>query len=313
MHPIPLIADIDTDEHQLWLESLNRVLPDQQVVASEAIDDKQAESIEFAIVANPTPAELRRFPNLKWVQSLWAGVEKMVSMAELAEIPIVRMKDPELARIMAEAVLTWTLYLHRQIPTYQRQQAQHTWKQHIYLPPSQKRVGVLGTGKLGRAAIATLLTSGFNVSAWSRSPKQIDRVDHFAGSDGLDRMLPHCDILIALLPLTAETHNLMDEHKLSRLKPGASIINFARAPIFDYDALCRKLDEGHLDHAVLDVFNQEPLPDKSPLWSHPAVSVLPHISGPTDIGSASLIVQQNVQRYLQHGTLPDAVDYRRGY
>lgn len=310
---IPLIATIDADEHKLWLESLNSLLPAQQIVSSEAITDEQANGIEFAIVANPTPAELRRFPNLKWVQSLWAGVEKMVSMPELAEIPIVRMEDPELARIMAEAVLTWTLYLHRQIPTYQRQQDQHLWKQHIYIPPSDKRVGVLGTGKLGMAAIDSLLANGFQVSAWSRGPKQIDGVDHFAGTEGLDSMLADCDILVALLPLTDETNQLMDEQRLSLLKPGASIINFARAPIFDYSALLTKLDEGRLAHAVLDVFAQEPLPENSPFWDHPGISVLPHISGPTDIGSASEIVRLNVSAYLQDGTIPTTVDYRRGY
>ncbi|TCK06116.1 2-hydroxyacid dehydrogenase [Marinobacterium mangrovicola] len=310
---IPLIADIDAEELELWLESLNRVLPGQQIIASEEIDAPQAQGIEFAIVANPTPAELRRFPNLKWVQSLWAGVEKMVSMPELAEIPIVRMQDPELARIMAEGVLTWTLYLHRQIPTYLRQQQQHHWKQHIYQPPSQKRVGVLGTGNLGLAAIETLLANGFKVCAWSRSPKQIDNVEHFAGSDGLDAMLPQCDILIALLPLTDATRLLMNEQRLSRLKPGASIINFARAPIFDYAALVRQLDAGHLEHAVLDVFDQEPLPGTSELWEHSAISVLPHISGPTDIASASEIVRQNVSVYLMDGNIPETVDYQRGY
>jgi len=310
---IPLIADIDPVEQTLWLQSLNAALPELEIQPSPRFGDAEAREPTFAIVANPRPEELRRFPNLVWVQSLWAGVEKMVRMPELERIAIVRMQDPELARVMAEAVLAWTLYLHREMPAYARQQRDRVWHQRPYTPPSQRRVGVLGSGNLGQAAIRSLQANGFDLCTWSRSPHRIEGVTHFAGIEQLDAMLGRCDILVMLLPLTPSTRHLLDGERLDRCKPGAALINFARAPIVDYDALVQRLDSGALSHAVLDVFEQEPLPADSPLWAHPSITLLPHISGPTDVGSAGRIVQANVRRYLADGSLPEAVDYRRGY
>lgn len=310
---IPFIADIDPAEHPLWLDSLNAALPEIEVIPSERFNNQQADEVTFAIVANPKPAELSRFPNLIWVQSLWAGVEKMVRMPELENIAIVRMKDPELARIMAEAVLAWTLYLHREMPVYAQQQRERIWHQHLYTPPARRTVGVLGTGNLGQAAIRTLSTNGFSVCAWGRSARTIEGAECYAGVDQLDAMLSRCDILVVLLPLTPDTHHLLDESRLKQMKHNASLINFARAPIVDYSALIHRLDSGQLKHAVLDVFEREPLPMDSPLWGHPSITLLPHVSGPTDIGSASLIVQQNIHRYLADGEIPEAVDFRRGY
>ncbi len=313
MQPVPLISDIDAAERALWLARFAELMPELDIRPSEQINDADARTARVAIVANPAPEQLRRFPALRWVQSLWAGVEKMVQMPELARVPIVRMEDPELARIMAEAVLTWVLCLHRELPEYARQQRERIWHQRLYTPPAEREIGVLGTGNLGMAAIAALKAQGFRVSAWSRAAKQIDGVSHYAGEEQLPLLLARCDIVVVLLPLTPQTRGLLNEQRLTLLRPDASLINFARAAIVDYDALLRQLDRGALRHAVLDVFDTEPLPASSPLWQHPAVTVLPHVSGPTDIGSASLIVRDNLRRYFDHGEIPAAVDYARGY
>lgn len=313
MQPVPLISDIDAAERALWLARFAELMPELDIRPSEQINDADARTARVAIVANPAPEQLRRFPALRWVQSLWAGVEKMVQMPELARVPIVRMEDPELARIMAEAVLTWVLCLHRELPEYARQQRERIWHQRLYTPPAEREIGVLGTGNLGMAAIAALKAQGFRVSAWSRAAKQIDGVSHYAGEEQLPLLLASCDIVVVLLPLTPQTRGLLNEQRLTLLRPDASLINFARAAIVDYDALLRQLDRGALRHAVLDVFDTEPLPASSPLWQHPAVTVLPHVSGPTDIGSASLIVRDNLRRYFDHGEIPAAVDYARGY
>jgi glyoxylate/hydroxypyruvate reductase A len=313
MQPVPLISDIDAAERALWLARFAELMPELDIRPSEQINDTDARAARVAIVANPAPEQLRRFPALRWVQSLWAGVEKMVQMPELARVPIVRMEDPELARIMAEAVLTWVLCLHRELPEYARQQRERIWHQRLYTPPAEREIGVLGTGNLGMAAIAALKAQGFRVSAWSRAAKQIDGVSHYAGEEQLPLLLASCDIVVVLLPLTPQTRGLLNEQRLALLRPDASLINFARAAIVDYDALLRQLDRGALRHAVLDVFDTEPLPASSPLWQHPAVTVLPHVSGPTDIGSASLIVRDNLRRYFDHGEIPAAVDYARGY
>lgn len=310
---IPLIANIEYNEYRKWQNHLNVTLPDFNVVLSNQLDDAQAQACEFAIVANPSPAELRRFSRLKWVQSLWAGVEKMMTMPELAQVAVMRMQDPVLADAMAEAVLAWTLYLHRDMPSYMRQQREKIWHQRAYQRASDRTVGVMGVGQLGLCALERLKPQGFKLVAWSRSAKTLAGVSHYQGEDQLASFLAQCDILVNLLPLTPTTRNLLNNTRLDQLPNNASIINFARAPIMDYTALVERLNAGQLAHAVLDVFEQEPLPSDSPLWEHPRITVLPHISGPTDPESACIIVRDNLMRYLQSGEIPTAVDYQRGY
>lgn len=314
---IPFIADIDPEEERIWLHTLTAALQSLPVnielQPSQQIADADARTLTYAIVANPTPAELRRFPALVWVQSLWAGVEKMMKMPELAQLAVVRMTDPELARVMAEAVLTWTLYLQRDLPAYLRQQRERRWQQHLYRAPQRCRVGVLGTGKLGQAALHRLRDNGYPLASWSRSASDIDGVQHFSGLAQLPDLLGQCDILINLLPLTTDTAGLLDAGRLAQCKPGAALINFGRAGTMDYPALVQALDAGQLSHAVLDVFDEEPLPAASPLWEHRAITLLPHISGPTDFTSASHIVRDNLAHYLRDGQLPPTVDFGRGY
>ncbi|WP_428242061.1 2-hydroxyacid dehydrogenase [Gynuella sp.] len=313
MSMIPFIANISPQEKNHWLERLNHVLPEISVIASDELDDDQCETARVAIVANPDPTELQRFTQLIWVQSLWAGVEQMIELPALQDVTIVKMADPELATTMAEAVLTWTLYLHRNIPLYQQLQQQHVWRPLEYVSAQDRTVSVLGTGALGTAAIHRLQVMGFKVLAWSRSAKNIAGIHHFHGVGQLPELLAQTDILVSLLPLTPSTSGLMNEDRLSQLKTGASVINFSRSRIFDYQALMLLLDQRHLQHAVLDVFDQEPLNTDDPLWEHPNITVLPHISGPTSPDTASLIVQTNIRNYLADGTIPKGVNKHTGY
>src|SRR5688500_619377 len=118
--PIVLIGSFPPGEEQAWLDALRRAMPDELVLPVAEVSDP--DQIELAIVANPDPGIVTRFGSLKWVQSLWAGVEKLVAEPAFRDLPVVRMVDPELARTMAESVLAWTLYLHRDMPAYLAQQ-----------------------------------------------------------------------------------------------------------------------------------------------------------------------------------------------
>ncbi len=263
-------------------------------------------------MANPDPADIAALPGLVWVQSLWAGVERLVGAFD-RPIPIIRLVDREMARTMAEAVLAWTYYLQRDMPAYARQQRDRVWRPHPYRKPADTTVGLLGLGALGTAAAERLVTAGFRVAGWSRTPKALPGLDMAHGTDGLPAMLGRCDILVCLIPLTPETRGLVNAERLSALKPGAALINFARGPIVVTDDLIAALDRGHLAHAVLDVFDAEPLAADSPLWSHPGVTVLPHISGPTDLDSAAATVAANLEAYRRTGAPPRGVDAARGY
>jgi len=313
MTPIAFITNLPSGIEEQWLEILQKKLPTEKIVVGANITGCIAEKVTLAIVANPEPIKLTHFPNLNWVQSLWAGVEGMISLKELKNVEIVRLVDPDLSKTMAEAVLTWTLYLHRNIPDYRKQQSQQNWQQLPYVEPGKRHIGILGTGELGIAAINTLKKSGFKISSWSRRQKEINDVEHFAGTQGLAQLLPQIDILVCLLPLTPETHYLLNSETLNLLPDGAQLINFSRGANIDTKALLTLLDNQHISHAVLDVFEQEPLAKDSPLWKHPGVTILPHISAQTNMETASSIVANNIRNYRKTGKVPGAVNKIKGY
>lgn len=311
--PIPFLHAPGAPAAQCWLQALRAAMPGERVLPLAALDEQERAACELAVVANPRPEDLRLLPNLKWVQSVWAGVERLVPALAGSPVRLVRLLDPQLAHTMAEAVLAWTLYLHRDMPRYARQQAARQWLAHEGVRAQARTVSLLGLGALGAASARCLQQAGFQVRGWSRSPKSLPGVQCHSGSEGLHEMLAATDILVCLLPLTPDTHGLLDADRLRRLRPQAALINFARGPIVQDQALRQALDEQHLSHAVLDVFAEEPLPADAWHWAHPQVTVLPHISAPTDRNSAAGIVAANVARYRQSGSVPQTVDLARGY
>ncbi|MEL6322175.1 MAG: glyoxylate/hydroxypyruvate reductase A [Cyanobacteria bacterium J06626_14] len=310
---IPFVAQLIDAEESAWLKALQIALPDYRLIRLEELTREQCGTAEVAVVANPNPQDLGALPNLKWVQSLWAGVERLVAETQGANFAIVRMMDPQLAKTMAEAVLAWTLYLHRDMPRYRAQQAAQIWQHHPLSLASQRTIGVLGLGNLGRAAATKLVQQEFKVCGWSRSPAAIPSVETFHGEEGLTQVLQRANILVCLLPLTENTLGLLNHRTLAQLPQNASLINFARGPILDSDALIEHLDSGYLSHAVLDVFKEEPLPSQSPLWSHSAITVLPHISAPTNKQTAAHIVAANLNQFFDKRKIPPSVDRTLGY
>lgn len=314
MKPIvPFVHNLTESLAAEWTQALQHAAPTLDIRAPDAISQAERASVEVAIVANPDPAHLAEFPNVKWVQSLWAGVERLLRELPCEDIQIARLVDPQLAETMAEAVLSWSLYLHRDMPRYAAQQAQQIWRQHHLPTPAERCIGVLGLGHLGQKSVQRLKQNGFNVIGWSRSPKRLPDATTYHGSEGLAQLAAQADILVVLLPSTPQTRGLLDRGFLGGLKTGAALINFARGDIIDSTALLHALDTGQLDHAVLDVFPIEPLPQADPFWTRPDVTVLPHISAPTNKATASSIVAQNLDIYFSTGQMPDTVSRKAGY
>lgn len=313
MSPLPFVCMPSYPAAGEWRAALQAAMPDERVVLLSELDASDRANCEVAIVANPLPEDLRQLPNLKWVHSVWAGVERMMADLRDSGLQIVRLVDPRLAETMAEAVLAWVFYLHRDMPRYARQQAVRQWLAHDYVRAEDKTVSLLGLGALGTAAATRLRAAGFKVCGWSRTHKALPGVECYSGDDGLQAMLCKTDILVCLLPLTSETQGIVGEKAFSALPGHASLINFARGPIVDEAALRTALDGNRLSHAVLDVFDQEPLPENAWQWEHPHVTVLPHISAPTDRYTASAIVAANIARYRLDGSLPPTVSWQTGY
>ncbi len=310
---IPFIDNIAPGERKLWLKQLNAVFTCGEVQPLATLSETLCERAEVAIVANASPRDIDRLPNLRWVQSVWAGVDSLIPILNSRSVAIVRLSDPNLAVVMAEAVVAWCLYLHRDMPLYAQQQSKALWRQAPVMAATARTVGVLGLGQLGTAAARKLQQFGFNTLGWSLTEKQIEKVETFSGDDGLQFVVGHSDILVILLPLTDATRGLIDERLLRSMKDGASLINFARGSILRTDALLTQLNKRHLNHAVLDVFEEEPLSSSSSLWSNPNVTILPHISAPTNKRSAALLVATNIKKYLENGVIPPAIDLQNQY
>lgn len=309
---ILLATDFDAAEQRQWLALLQAALPTERFVSErEAADDA---TIDVALVANAPPGALRGLANLRLIQSLWAGVDKLLADPTVPpEVPIARMVDPAMGAAMAETALWAVLSVHRGYYTYAAQQQARCWQPLAQRRADEVAVTVLGLGAMGRAVAERLVAQGYRVSGWSSRPSALATVDTHAGDEALRPLLARTDIVVNLLPLTPATRGLLSARTFDALPRGASLVNLARgAHVVDEDLLAA-LDSGHLRHAVLDVFAIEPLPADHRYWSHPSVTVLPHAAAQTDARSAAAVAAANVRR-LRAGEVPQSqVDRARGY
>jgi glyoxylate/hydroxypyruvate reductase len=313
---ILVAADFDADEWAAWWPALVAALPDEQLVR-DGVDaglDVQRAAIDVALVANPPIGALQSLPQLRFIQSLWAGVDRLLLDTSVpAAVPLARMVDPAMNTAMAETVLWAVLGLHRNFFAYADQQRAAQWRPHAQRRADEINVAVLGLGQMGRAAALTLARHGYRVAGWSAHPAAVEGVVTSSGDVALPRVLGAADIVINLLPLTPATRGLFDARTLAQMRRGASFVNLARGAHVVDSELLAALDSEHLQHAVLDVFATEPLPADHPYWRHPRVNVLPHVAAQTDPRSAALIAARNVRAFRAGQSPAHLVDRTRGY
>ena len=258
--------------------------------------------------------ELRRYPNLKLIVSMGAGVDHLLrAPGPPPGIPVARLKDVLLTSAMAEWVLLNVLRFHRQDPEYRALQQRKEWLELSAPSTSERRIGILGIGELGSASARVLGSLGFPVMGWSRSAKTLPGVQTFHGADGLMAMAAKTDILICLLPLTPETRGVLNAELLSALPRGAYVINGARGGHMVAQDMLAALDSGHIAGAALDVFEPEPLPPESPFWSHPKVFLTPHAASITIPSSVAPQVVENIHNMRDGRPLINLVDFSLGY
>lgn len=293
---IAFLTRLPDRDAERWLSALRAALPGDDVVAG------LAPGAEIAIVAAPAPGDLAKLPKLGFIQSAWAGVDGLLTDPLLPRhVPLARLIDPSLATQMAEAVAAHVLALHRQAPAYRDQQAQAVWRQLPQVPASERQVGLLGFGEMARACADLLEQLGFRVGAWSRS------------HGDLGPLLAGGDIIVNLLPLTAQTQGILGRETFARMKPGAAIINVGRGGHLVEADLLEALASGQISHAVLDVFETEPLPASHPFWRHPAITLLPHVAAITDPVSASQRIAANIVRFRSGEPIEGLVSPEAGY
>lgn len=254
-----------------------------------------------------------RYPNLEVIFSVGAGIDQLAQTPMPPGTKLVRMIESGLTSLMRDYVVMSVLALHRQLPAYIDQQRRREWTALPFIWADQRRVSVLGLGELGQASLSALRPFGFQLAGWSRSAKDIDGIRSYHGPEGLSAMLASTDILICLLPLTADTRGILNADLFAQLPRGASLVQVGRGGHLDQDALLAALDSGHLEAAFVDTTDPEPLPASHPLWSHPKVVLTPHVAAHTRADSAAEATIANVRRILAGEQPHGLVDLQRGY
>jgi len=278
-------------------------------------DHYAPQQIDYFVGFRPPHGFLKGLPRLKAIFSLGAGVDGFLRDPEFPRhLPVVRFVDETLQREMAQYVTMHALIVHRHQRAFDEAQKAHLWQQRMLSRASRDvRIGILGMGDIGAVTAESLQMFDFQVFGWSRSHKTVPGVTSFAGAQELPQFLAQCDMMVCMLPLTPETEGILNAQLFAGLPQGAWVMNVGRGGHCNEQDLVAALDSGHLGGAVLDVFQTEPLPQDNVLWSHPKVTVTPHIAGITDPRNAAAFVVDCVTRAETGAPFKNVVDLNRGY
>ena len=294
-----------------FADALRRVAPDVPVWTET--DAPPPDGVEAILAWRMKAGILPRYPNLRVLCSTGAGVDKLLVSDLPAHVPVTRVVDPAQGVEIAQYVVAQALAFTRDLPLYARQQAEARWARHPVRLAAQCRVGILGLGAVGQAIARAFVPLGYPVAGWSRTPKAVPGVQTHAGPGELRGFLAQTDLLVCALPLTPETHGLLNADTLGQLPRGAFVINVGRGEQLVERDLQGLLDHEHLAGAALDVFERDPPPPDNWVWRHPKVVATPHIAAQA---SFDVVAQQCVEswRSARAGAVPAlAVDRQAGY
>ena len=312
-----ILVAVDSPQAEEWIDLLRARAGRREVrVWPDSIGDKA--DIAFAAVWRPPLGLLASLPNLRAIINIGAGVDALLADRSLPDVPIARAAHPDLTRRVAGYVVLHVLAYHNRMRLYQAQQRERRWEAHKHPSSDEVNVGMMGLGVIGGEAAHVLARLGFRVAGWSRTRKSLPGIETFHGAAGLDPFVARSEILVCLLPSTPETNALLNLELFRKLKRdgaagGAFLINAARGKLQVDADIVSALDEGALAGATLDVFPHEPLPQSSPLWTHPKVTVTPHVAG--DISPAAFadhIIEQ-VEGFERGQPMVATIDRRQGY
>ncbi|MEP0324389.1 2-hydroxyacid dehydrogenase [Bauldia litoralis] len=268
-----------------WAAAVRALTPGRAVHIWPDLPDP--ETIGYLMAWQPPPEAFRAVPNLRAIFSLGAGVERIVFVDDLPDVPIARIVSDDLTQRMTEWVVLQVLLHHRQQLAYLDLQRERRWEELRQPAASEVRVGMMGLGVLGADAAEPLVRLGFQVAGWSRSPKTLPGVEGYSGADGLDAFLARTDILVCLLPLTHETRHILSMDLFGKLARdgalgGPVVINAGRGGLQVEADIAAAIGQGVLKGASLDVFETEPLDPASPLWGLDNVVITPHVAAFSD-------------------------------
>ena len=299
-----LLASTDFwEDMDVWSNGLKETMPEMDVRVYP--DEGDVNEVEYAVVWKHPRGILNKYPNLKAILSLGAGVDHIISDPELPEgLPIVRLVDKKLTHEMCLHSLHWVLHFHSDQYLYRIQQQSREWIQQSSVQSEDRTIGIMGLGNIGKAIGDSLINLDFKVVGWGARPKEsLGGIEYYCGHEQLADFLSQTDVLINVLPLTEDTKNILTKIELAFLPKESFIINIGRGGIINESDLLTSLDSGHITAVALDVFAQEPLPENNSLWDHPLVYVTPHIAGQSNPGSAAQTIADNI-RLIEKGETP---------
>ena len=304
LFPMPALWD---EWHAPLAEALSKAGIDARLVP-----DAEPATVDYIVYAPSSPLQdFTPYTRAKAVLSLWAGVERIVGNETLT-MPLCRMVDPALTEGMVEWVVGHTLRHHLGMDRHIINPG-HVWDPTCPPLARERPVAMLGMGALGTACARALAALNFPVTGWSRSPKEVAGIRCLHGEAGLEVALRGAAIVVLLLPKTPETENVLEARRLGWLPKVDVIMHPGRGPLIDDAALLAALDAGQVRHATLDVFRVEPLPQDHPYWTHPRVTVTPHIAADTRALGASQVLVENIRRGEAGLPLLHRVDRGLGY
>lgn len=300
------------DPFETWRDALAPHLGDHvRIENADAVGDP--ETVRFALVWMPPEGFFARFPNLELVINLGAGVDKLVARDDLPDVPITRLSDPEMGKMMAGFVLFSVLRHARDIPHFEAAQARREWAYRHPRAAGDISVAVLGLGELGALAATEIARQGYDTHGWATRPRDLAGVTVHCGDAALGDLLAQSDIVVCMLPLTPGTRKRLDAAAFAAMKPGAAFVNVSRGEVVDEAALVEALRSGHLSGATLDVFETEPLAADHPLWSMPGVLITPHLASVALPKSAAPQIAANIRAVQTGNALINEVSRLRGY
>lgn len=287
-----------------------QVAPELRVLQAHEAGAAEA---EVAACWFPPAGALQALPRLRLIHSVSAGIEHLDTAGDLPAVPVCRVVDPEQRQGMVEFMRWTVIHYQRHFDLALANQRQARWQRPPQIPAGEYRVGVLGLGSMGSAVAQDLAGAGYAVRGWSRSAKTLAGVDCYHGDSGLQDCLAGLDLLINLLPLTAATERLLDSQLFAALAPGAVLVNGGRGQHVAAADLTAALSSGKLRAALLDVFEQEPLPADHPWWHTPGITVTPHMASAASARCIASQIAENTQRLLTGAALLHRADPALGY
>ena len=305
----------DVDEAS-WADKLRAALAPYRVVRRG--DDFDPTDVRYIFVWKPRPEAFDGLSGLKAILSLGAGVDALLKHKRLPDVPIVRFVDADLSQRMSDYVVAHVTMHHRLYTRFRADQQAKRWSQ-LYPPAaSETTVGIMGMGVLGQDAVRRLKPLGFALRSWSRTQKDMDGVEGFAGDSTFDAFLGGTDILVNLLPLTPETTGILNYQTFGKLRRdklagGPVVVNAARGGHQRETDIVKALGDGTLGAASLDVFETEPLPSDSPLWDIENCYITPHIAAISNETSGVKYFSAIIRAHEAGAPLINVVDRARGY